>query len=165
MLFSSNTYLGHGEVGFSLAKNLVNAKHAVTILQDSSADMNAQPFCEYSKVCSIASMTLNASWLCITCDTTTSASLLLNTRRRFDQISSLCHDILVDRGFQFCIAFISFENFCRPPFVAPKSNKFQFLFFSFYVVRGRYYRQQKVERDLPAHRIPWKRTQVRCRHR
>ena len=54
MLLFTNLSLGHGEVGFSLAKNLVNAKHAVTILQDSSADMNAQPFCEYPKVYSIA---------------------------------------------------------------------------------------------------------------
>jgi nucleoside-diphosphate-sugar epimerase len=50
--------LGHGEVGFSLAKNLLKENHKVVILQDTAADMESQPFCEYSSLTGVEVVTL-----------------------------------------------------------------------------------------------------------
>ena len=45
---------GHGELGFHLAKDLINKKvNDITILQDTAAKMSSQPFCEYNTLTNV----------------------------------------------------------------------------------------------------------------
>tara|TARA_B110000090_G_C13257334_1_gene398905 strand:- start:311 stop:676 length:366 start_codon:yes stop_codon:yes gene_type:complete len=47
-MFRLSILLGHGEIGYALAKNLMGANR-VTILQDPSCKKSTEPFCSYVK--------------------------------------------------------------------------------------------------------------------
>ena len=58
VLIVQNKGGGHGEIGFSLAKQLLSAKHKVTILQDSSWKETQEPFCSYKSLMTYGSINI-----------------------------------------------------------------------------------------------------------